>query len=150
MAAILPYVIAASTVFSATGALQAGAAQKQAADFAAQQAEQAAGQSRASAQRRAEEERRQARFIGSRARAVAGASGAGVSDPTVVNLLGDIAGEGEYRALTALFQGEDAGRVLETDAMLRRFEGGQAKKASMFDAGSTLFSGGSKLLERYG
>jgi uncharacterized low-complexity protein len=150
MAAILPWVIGGATLFSAMGSVQAGQAQNEAARYAAQQAEQAAGQSRAASQRAAEEERRQARIVASRARAAAGSSGAGVTDPTVTNIIGDIEGEGEYRALTALYQGEDRARTLETDAALRRFEGRQARKSGMFDAAGTIFAGGSKLLERYG
>lgn len=98
----------------------------------ATQARQVAGQVRASSQRGAAEQRRLARFAESTALARAAASGAGAADPTVENILGDIGAEGEFRALSELFMGEERARGLETAADLKIFEGAQELIAGDF------------------
>jgi len=110
--------------FSAANAARTTAErQKAAADFEAAQMAQASGQAIASSQREAEEQRRQARLLQSRAIALSGASGASVTDPTVLNLIGDIASKGSYRAAVALYQGEDKARQLNMGADAKRYEG---------------------------
>lgn len=66
----------------------------------------------AASQRNAAEEIRQADLVASRALAVAAASGGGVSDPTVVDILARTRGEGVYRANVALFEGEERSRAI--------------------------------------
>src|SRR5688572_24149978 len=78
-----------------------GQRKRAAADYEAAQLEQQAGLSQAAAQRQMLEERRQARLVQSRALAVAGASGAGASDTTVMTRVAAIAAEGAYRSRVA-------------------------------------------------
>lgn len=66
----------------------------------------------AASQRHAIEERRQADLAASRALAVAAASGGGVSDPTIVQTLSNIRGEGALRASIALYEGEERARQI--------------------------------------
>ena len=113
------------------------------------QLERQAGIERAASQRKAMEEKRQARLVASRAQAVGAATG-GALDPTVVNAMADIEGEGEFRALTALYEGEEEARGLEAQAVARRKEGKNAKKASYFQAAGSILSAGSTLADRYG
>ncbi len=124
------------------GDYMAGRAEKKAAISDAKQLQYRAGQTRASAQRAAGEERRDARYLSSRARAVAAASGAGASDPTVVNLLADIEAEGEYNALARMYEGEESARGDQYAARARRSEGNAAMNAAYFGmvgrAGSTF------------
>ena len=115
----------------------------------ADQLDAQAGAERASAQRRAIEERRQARLASSRATALAAASGGGVDDPSVINTLADIEGEGTYRALTALYEGNDAAAGLEADASARRRGAKSVKRAGLIKAGSTILSSGASLYSRY-
>lgn len=75
-------------------------------------ADRAAGVVVAASQRNAHEEKRQADLAASRALAVAAASGGGVSDPTVVDTLVRIRGEGALRASVALYEGEERGRQI--------------------------------------
>ncbi len=105
----------------------AGQARQQALEHQAKQARQNAGQERASAQRAAIEERRQASFVASKAQARGAASGAG--GPGLVNILGGIGEEGEFRALSALFEGEESALRLETQADMNVFAGNQARRA---------------------
>lgn len=120
---------ASATAAAGKAEQEAGLARQAALDHQAAQARSIAGQERASSQRGAIEQRRQARLLSSKALARAAAGGGGTDDPTVSNILGDIGAEGEFRALTELFQGEEAARGLEMQADLRVFEGQQAKRA---------------------
>lgn len=136
---------AAGSAVGAIGAIQGGKAQQASANYQAAQLEAAGKTERAIAQREAEEDRRQARLMQSRARAVGAASGGGID----LELAGDIAAEGEYRALTSLWEGEEAAKGRKAQAAAARFEGKQAKKAGYLTAGKTLLSGGSSLFEKY-
>lgn len=122
-----------------------------------------AGQERAAAQRTAAEDRRRARLAASRAQAVAAASGGGASDPTVTGLISDIQGEGEYRALASLWQGEDRARNLQAAAYDKRAEatgqrytagvydwqGDEYRRAANIKAISTLLSAGTGIAGKY-
>lgn len=122
---------AASTLIGGYGQLQQGAAQKaageaqqRAAQYRAQlqgaqalNLESQAGQERAAAQRAAIEEARRGRYVGSRAQAISAASGGGSLDPYIA---ANITGESEFRAMTALYQGEERARGYEYGATLER------------------------------
>lgn len=143
-AAFIPYVVAAA------GTLLGGASEKGAARSQALQLEQQAGQDRASAQRAAFDQRRTARYMQSRLQALAAASGAGATDPTIVNLSNQIDTQGEYGALTAMYEGESAARGEEFAAQVARKTGSAAQTASYLKAGSTLLSGASSWYDKYG
>ena len=142
---------------AANAAKTAGERQKVAAEFETAQLEQNAGQVIASSQREAEEQRRQARLVQSRALALAGASGGGVTDPSVVNLIGDIAGEGAYRAGVALYQGQDKARQLGMAAAAKHYEGTVAQetaankaKAYRIQGLTGAFTSASSMFGKYG
>ncbi len=98
-------------------ALRAAAKHKrQAAEFQAVQLEQKAKETIGAGQRTAAEQRRQGEIVQSRIVALAGASGGGVSDPTIVSLMSDTAGEAEYRARLAMYEGESFARDLRLEA----------------------------------
>lgn len=129
----------------------------------AESLEQQAGQTRASAQRAVIEQQRQGKFVTSRALAVAGASGAGALDPTIINILGDIEFESDFRAGVAGFEGEEAAAGLDFEAVLARARGeaglaagtaaagatAAAGRRSLLRAGATAFTGGSSLFDRF-
>lgn len=124
---------AASSLIEIWGKMEQGRAariqgqrQKQAHDFAVWTAEQEAGQAIAISQRAAAEQRRQGEHLASRALAVAAASGAGVSDPTMVNILANVRGEANYRAAVALYEGESMARNLRLEAATGRVSGFEA------------------------
>ena len=120
---------AASMGLKAYSQASAGRAAKDAADKAAGGMDDNANQAIAVSQVAADQERKKARLVTSSVQARAAASGAGASDNDVLKIVGDIAAEGEFRALTALFEGEELARALETGASLRRFEGSEARRA---------------------
>jgi len=142
------------TVMAANEQVKAGDAADRLAKYKAGQLEQRAGQERAVAQRRAESARRSSRYAESRALALAAASGGGASDPTVVNIMAGIAGEGEMAAQSALYEGEERARGSEMAAGASRYEGTQAKRASYIKAGTSIMStfsqfGNQSLTEKY-
>lgn len=152
------------TVMQVQGMKKAEAAEERAgqqgvinSEFEAQQLEQDATQAYAASQRVAMDERHKADLVASRAIAVAGSSGGGVLDPTVVGLLTDITGEGAYRSATALYEGEEKARRLNLGAAAARLEGqsrqmvGYGRAAALrSQAMGTILSSGSSLYAKYG
>ncbi len=126
-------VLKAGAQFKSAGSLESiGRTQQQALEFEADQLLTKAGQTRASAQRKAISEKKAGELVGSRLVAVAGA---GAGDPTVVKLAGEIAAETDFRRLTALFTGEEIARGLEGVAAVRKFEGAEAMRIGETRAG---------------
>lgn len=156
--------IIGGTLMSAKGQMDAGAAaakqgaqEQAAANYQGAILDQQAGQTQASSQLQAVNTRRQAGLVNSRAQAVAAASGAGATDPTVLGVQGQITREGEYSALTSLFNGEEQARGLESQAALTRYSGraraeaGQARQsAAQYQAFGTILQGGGSLYTKYG
>jgi hypothetical protein len=149
---------AAGTLLGGMQQSKAAAAQANMQEMQAEQLAQNAGQERAAAQQHAISLRRQSRLAASRNQAVAAASGGLATDPTVLEIQSDIAGEGEYNALTALHAGESRARGMQADAAAARYEsralrqaGKSAKIGSFIGAGASLLSStGQTLLYKYG
>lgn len=140
---------AASGVMSAAGTIMSGNAARGAANYSAAQSEQQAGQEVAVSQRKAIEARRQAGLANSRVTAVAAGSGASATDPTVLDIMGDNAGVGEFNALSALYSGEETARGLRMRGVADRYEGATTRQASLVKAGGTVLSAGSSLYDKY-
>lgn len=140
------------SLFSAYGSIVQGNAAADAANSEARQLQYRAGQTRASTQRSAIDARRQSRYAISRGRAVAAKSGAGVTDPTVINTLADVSAEGEYAALTRMYEGEDAAIGMEATARARKREGRAARTVGYLRAASSVLTGGgdNSMLAKYG
>jgi hypothetical protein len=139
-----------STALQVAGTIAQGNSQRSAADYQAAQLNQQAGQTRATAQRQAIDDRRKATLVMEQGQARAAASGAGATDPTVTALEDNVAGQGEYNALAHIYSGEERARGAETEATTKQFEGEQAFKSSQIKAGTTLLSSGSTLASKYG
>lgn len=132
---------------SADAAIVMGERERQAAQFKAQQLRSQALQAAAVSQRTGDTQARQARLLQSRALAVAAASGGGASDPTVVNLISGIAGEGALRRATALYEGEDRARVLRMQAAAAEYEGRTAEESAAYKAQAYETQGNMSLLK---
>ena len=76
----------------------------------------------------------------SRAIAVAAASGGGIDDPTIVNLIGDLNAEGEYNIMARLYVGEDKAEGLRHGAEQQTREGEAALNAGYMKAAKTVMS----------
>lgn len=151
MAQAIPFALmAAGSLLSAGGSIIGANAEAKEMRMQADQLEANAGLERASSQRAAMDEKRSARLTASRALAVAAASGGGADDPTVVNTIAGIEGEGEYRALTALYNGDQQAEGMEAEAKARRRGAKSTKTAGLLKAGSTILSGASSIYGKYG
>jgi len=152
MAQAAPFIALAGAGLSAGGSILGANAQAKDLRAQADQLDMQAGKERATSQRQAMEERRQAGLLVSTGVARAAASGAGADDPTVVNLLANISGEGEYRALTALYNGEEQARSDEAQAAARRTEAKNVKRAGWIKGISSILGAPSSdsMLGRYG
>lgn len=137
---------AVSAAAQIKGQQDAKKAGKEDAAFSAQQQLEAAGRSRAIGQRQAIEERRQARLVDSALQARAGGGGA---DPTVVKLSSDIVGEGEYRALAALYEGESGALGLENQAAAGLRSANARSRAYDIQTAGTIINTGSAMYGRY-
>lgn len=155
--------LALGTFMKVGGNLQAGKAaanlgqaQNLAAQFTAAQYDQNAGQSVAASQRAALEERHKATLLASRALAVAGAGGGGVSDVSVTHIIADLQGRGAYDASVRLYQGEDEARRMRMAAAAKRFEGqiaeeGGRQKESAYRSAAlgSLATGAQSMYDKY-
>lgn len=135
------YVAMALVGIEAVSSVMGGMAEEDLAKAEAGLLRRKASTRRAAAQREAIEERNNKELVKSRARAVAAAGGGGVDDPTIVNILGDIEGEGEFRALSRLWSGEEDATDLNNQAAARETSGKNAKKAGLIKGVSSVLQG---------
>jgi len=132
------------SVLGAAGSVIGGIQAQQQADYQAKVQRRQAEEARAASQREAIRRAREARYVLSRQQAIAAASGGSATDPTVLDLMGDVAGEGEYQKAAALYEGNARGSSLEAQAALNRMAGRQAMLGGFVNAGTTLLSGASQ------
>lgn len=140
-AAAAPYVALATTAAAGISQVEAGRGAAAQAKLAALEDDREANATQAIAQRQAEQERKKARYLRSRALAVAGASGAGVGDKGVSDILTDIDTEGDMNAMNILWSGDERARVLRSGAAQRRSEGEAAKGAGYLAGATTVLRG---------
>jgi hypothetical protein len=147
LAVALPYIAAASTVLTAGAAYQQANAQKTQLEAVARAREEDANAEAAEGQRAAAIERKKARNLMSRARAIAGG---GASDPGVVNQLTDIEAQGELNALNAMYAGNTAARGYRQGAAIARNEADASQTAGYLGAASTALDGANSWYDKYG
>lgn len=155
---VLPFIAAAGAAAGVVGQQQQAQAAQVAAkekqnelNYESAQLRQQAGQDQASAQRAAEVQRHQAAVMQGRVQAVAAASGASATDPTVLNLQGGIAAKGDYAARAAIYEGDTSAEGKDAAAKARDYESyatGVGSKyategANIRTAGTILSSGAS-------
>jgi len=141
------FVAIASAVMSVVSKFKEGRQARADGEFMNAQAQQNAGQELAAGQRRAAEARRQARLANSRLQALAQGGG---SDPTVVNLSADLAGEGELRALSSLYESSERARGLELQGESARLSGRNRQDAAQISAVGSALRSGSSMYNSFG
>ena len=139
----------AGSAVSAFGQIQAGNAARADAEFRAQQADINAKQELASSQREAAEKRREARLLQSRQMATAAASGAGVTNPSIIGILEDTAARGDLNSRNTVYGGAERGRGFRNQAAGFRASGRAAQRGGLFSAAGTLFSGFGRAARTY-
>lgn len=158
MAAILPIVslaaTAVGTIVSMVGQQQQAEAAQAQANYNAKLAEMKGKEEFAAGQRRMLQERQQKDVAISALRARAAAGGGDTTDTSVVTLGAGIEQQGELRALTEFYKGDNAQRGYQDAAAGYRFEGQNAAAAAGWKMGGTLLSGissfGSQYAKLYG
>lgn len=143
--------IVASTALSATTTLMGGAAAAAQGKAQQQQANMRAKEELATGQREAREEERRKELAQSALVARAGASGSGVSDPTVGRLFEGIEQEGLYNQQAALASRQNQAASTRYQGALAKWAGKTEQRASYFDAAGTLIGGFTKtpMAKRY-
>jgi hypothetical protein len=114
------------SVLSAGGKIAGGYAQRGALDASASEIQQEGGESIASGIQGAIMDRRRATYVASSARARTAAGGLTTTGTSAIANVGQIRGQGEYNAQTALYQGQDRANELAYRASQMRTQGGNA------------------------
>jgi hypothetical protein len=126
-----------------------GMAAQNAGNYNAGMLERAAADERASAQRQAQERRRQTDLVISKQVAGAAASGAGFG-PSLLDIIGDTAQRGEYMAQSEMYSGEARARNLIDRSKIARYEGDQAFTGSILEGLGTAAMGYGRYNSLYG
>lgn len=130
-----------ASVISAIGGIATGIAEKKQADFQAKQQEMQGKEDFAASQRDADQKRKEAELVNSRAQALAAASGGDATDPTIVQLMTGTTQQGELNAQSSLYTGEQQKRGLFDQAAATRMSGQASMFGSFLGAAGTLASG---------
>ncbi len=150
LVAAAPYLAAASTALTVGNAIREGDQAKIDSQIKARELREDANARQADSQREAIQRRRQGNFAASRARAIAAASGGGVSDTTADTLIGRIEAQSDFNVLNALYEGDTTARGLRDGARTARREGRAARTSSRYRALGSAFSGATSFASKYG
>lgn len=145
MAALGTYAATAATVASAgigaaTG-IAGASASKQQARMQSEIADRRANEERVAGQQAASEEKRKADLAQSRLGAVAGASGSGASDPTVMDIWGDIEAKGDVNAGRAMASAQSKADSITYQAAVDRWTADSNARLAKVGAAGTLIGG---------
>jgi hypothetical protein len=100
-----------------------------------------ANQEAAFAQRQALTERRKQELVLSRSRALAAAGGGEATDPSTLTLEGNIAGQGEYNALSNLAAGQTKEAALNYQSDIDLMQAGRYRQAGGIGSQAALYGG---------
>ncbi len=144
MAAVIPFMMNASTVLSTVGALSSAQSNKATADYEGRQNQYNAVEAEGDANRQAAEIRRQGNVMESDTVAAMVAAGGSASDAGAIEHLSKIHAANEYDALNAVFQGDVRAREhrMRADAAFK--EGDNAMRAGYANAVTTAVGGAMK------
>lgn len=129
------------TIAQASAAQQQAEAQARAQDMQAAAEERQAREREAASQRDAIERGKQADLVLSRQQAVAASSGAGATDPTVLQIMGNTAQTGAYQSAAAIYEGTAAAQSLDEKAAIDRYTAEEKRRAAPTLAAATMLSG---------
>ena len=125
---ILPVI---STGLAVAGTVGAGIAAKKEGEFKAKQAERVAADERAAASRESEDQRRKTAYVMSEQKAKAASSGAGVTNPTILDIIGETAQRGDYVSRSKIASGENKASGYLDQAAASRYKGKNAYAGSI-------------------
>lgn len=139
----------AGTAMQMIGAHNAGEQAKSEANFQANQLAQNANNAEGAAEINMEEQNKRTAYAESNLQASAAAGGGSATDPTVVTDLKTIAGEGRFRAMTDMYDGNAQAQSMRTQAGVIRAGGDNAAQAGNIGAISSGLKGASSLYDSY-
>ena len=137
-------------VLGAASKVKAGYAQKGALDASANELTQEAGQSVAAGIQGQEAQNRRTDYVVSNAKSRIAGGGLTTTGTSAEEVIGGIKGQGEYEALTQLYQGEDRANELDFRAGQMRTQGSNAVTGGWIGGLSTVLSGGTSFYDKYG
>lgn len=140
---------AAAAAVSAVGSIQQGNAQAKAYKYNAQIEEQNAVQARDAASAQAGQVDRDNKRKIAEAMAAYGASGVDVNQGSPLDVLSDLATEGELSKRIVLYQGELTARGDQQQAGLDRMNASSAQTAGYINAGATVLGAAGKVAGGY-
>jgi hypothetical protein len=149
MAMIAPIIGLIGTAVSAYGTIAGANAQASAMEYQARVARQKATQEEAVGQRNALETQRKTKLAQSQLQARAAASGAGASDPTVVDLATGIEGRGKYMGGLQQWQGDNRAWDYRTDAVGKEASAQSVRSGGQLSAFGTILGGASSLFKTF-
>lgn len=150
MSVVAPLATGIGTAISAEGADQAGKAAQSEANYQAAQMTANADEQQAAAEQKMVQQNKQTAYAISNAQAAAAAGGGSATDPTVVTNLKTIAGQGEYRSLTDMYEGNAKAQAMTNQADATSYGGAISAEAGQTKMYSTILSGTSSLYDKYG
>lgn len=146
---IMTIATVAAAGVSAVGSIMQGNAQARADNYNAEVEKQNADSARAAAAAQAQQtERDNARKMG-QITAAYGASGIDPNQGSPLDVMADMADEGELSKRLVLYQGEVDARAAGQRATLDTMQGKSAQTAGYISAGSTLLSAGARVAGNY-
>ena len=141
-AAAIPYIMAAGAAVSAVSAIQQGQSAKATAKYNAAMAEQNAALAKQDTQVALQQKQRETYLRLGAIRAAQGKGGGAADEGSVLDILGDVASQGELERQRIAMGGAIRERDFTASANLDRSRGKSAETQSYLSAGSELLSGG--------
>src|SRR5574341_219322 len=150
MAAAIPFVMVAAAAISAVAAVRQGQVAKAAAEYNARINEQNSQLSREEAAARAKQHDREMYQRLGAVRAAQGKNGGAAGEGSVLDVLGDVAAQGELERQYIIYSGELKARGYENTAAYEHAVGREAQRGASLRAAGELLGGASSSYGAYG
>jgi hypothetical protein len=138
------------TLLQVAGTMQAGREQEARFNYEQKVQQQQADEAEAASQRDAAERYREGRFMLSQQRAAIAGSGGSITDPSVIDLMGDTQGRTTLAAQTDIYKGQQQARGYNDAAKVAGINASNSMSAARLRAGASLFAGVSDMYSRFG
>lgn len=138
------------TILSAAGAIQQGREMKARYEYEQKVHRQQADEAEASSQRDAIARRREGNFLLSRQRAALAGSGGSLTDPSVIDLMGDTNEQVELAVDTDIYKGQQQAKGYNDAAAVAGVNANSAMQAARLNALGSIFDGVSSMYTRFG
>ncbi|MDM9629544.1 hypothetical protein QTL95_27035 [Rhizobium sp. S152] len=141
---------AAGTALQVSGTLQQGKETQARYQYEQKVDAQQADEAQAASQRDAAQRYKEGQFLLSQQRAAIAGSGGDLSDPSVIDLMGDTADATAYAAESEIYKGEQQRRGYDDAAKVAGINATNAMKAARISAAAGLFDGITSMYSRFG